>query len=91
MYIKQDLLQCPCCDYFTLNERRSYEICSVCFWEDDGLDINNLEKHSGPNHQTLKEGRANFLAFGACDEQSKKNVVSKKKREQYKVLVRETK
>lgn len=30
------LYQCPCCDYFSLDDRGEYGICSVCFWEDDG-------------------------------------------------------
>ncbi|MFF1770133.1 CPCC family cysteine-rich protein [Streptomyces sp. NPDC058249] len=29
---------CPCCGFLTLDERGSYEICPVCFWEDDGQD-----------------------------------------------------
>ncbi|MBW4450056.1 MAG: hypothetical protein KME38_25295 [Spirirestis rafaelensis WJT71-NPBG6] len=29
---------CPCCSYKTLLERGGYEICPVCFWEDDGQD-----------------------------------------------------
>jgi hypothetical protein len=59
---------CPCCGYFTLGESGSWEICSVCFWEDDGdwrLDV-----VSGPNHITLRKARANYLEFGACDEHS---------------------
>ena len=27
--------KCPCCGYFTLDERGEYDICPVCFWEDD--------------------------------------------------------
>ena len=26
---------CPCCGCFTLEERGGYDICPVCFWEDD--------------------------------------------------------
>ncbi len=57
---------CACCGFNTLTERGAYDICPVCFWEDDG----NMEAdaYSGPNHMTLREGRDNFLKFGACDE-----------------------
>lgn len=46
-------VQCYCCGYFTIEERGQYEICDVCFWEDDGCD--DLLRHSGPNHMTLEE------------------------------------
>ncbi len=43
---------CPSCGYPTLTERCSWEICSVCFWEDDGQD-DQEEKDvwGGPNGQ----------------------------------------
>lgn len=66
-------VQCYCCGYFTIEERGQYEICDVCFWEDDGC--NDLLRYSDPNHMTLEEGRKNFLEFGACEERFLKNVV----------------
>ena len=30
---------CPCCGYLTLNERGAYDICPVCFWEDDAYIV----------------------------------------------------
>ena len=32
------LYPCPCCRYKTLAERGGFDICPVCFWEDDGKD-----------------------------------------------------
>ncbi|WP_212972005.1 CPCC family cysteine-rich protein [Bacillus sp. J14TS2] len=51
---------CPCCGYKTLEEEPpgSYEICSICFWEDDG----------GANIPSLRKAQKNFLEFGACEE-----------------------
>ena len=66
------LFECPCCRFLTLSEQRGFDICTVCFWEDDGAS--KEEEYSGPNHQTLGEGRANFACFGACDEKAKKHV-----------------
>ena len=37
-YLTQNsLFPCPCCGYKTLSESASgtYEICEICFWEDD--------------------------------------------------------
>lgn len=30
---------CPCCGCLTLDERGGYDICPVCFWEDDAYII----------------------------------------------------
>lgn len=51
---------CPVCGYLTLEERAGYDICSICFWEDDGIDDLEENTHSGPNHMTLKQGREIF-------------------------------
>jgi hypothetical protein len=77
------LEQCPCCDYFTLAKRGQYDICPACFWEDDGVDLNQPDLHSGPNHMTLTEGRANFRALGACDEAARPHVLSPEARRRY--------
>jgi hypothetical protein len=74
---------CPCCDYVSLAERGNYLICPVCFWEDDGQDVDELDEESGPNHITLREGRANFAKFGACDENMVPNVCSPEDRERF--------
>lgn len=60
------LHQCACCDHFSL-EGGDWEICPVCFWEDDGLGISKPDKMSGPNHITLRQARSNFAEFGACE------------------------
>ena len=76
--------QCPCCDYVSLPERGSYLICHVCFWEDDGQDIDQLDEESGPNHGlTLREGRSNFKAFGACEREMVSHVMPASQRERY--------
>ena len=59
--------QCPCCDYFSLHKRAAYDICPVCYWEDDGQGLGQLDEVSGPNHITLREGRDNFARCGAAD------------------------
>lgn len=67
--------QCPCCDYVSLPERAQYIICRVCFWEDDGQDVDELDRPSGPNNGiTLREGRANFERLGACEARFVQNV-----------------
>jgi hypothetical protein len=60
---------CPCCGYLTLRERGMYEICPVCFWEDDGQDDHDADDaRGGPNRGlSLTEARHNFTAYGASE------------------------
>jgi len=45
---------CPCCDYVRLAERSNYLICPVCFWEDDGQDLESLDQASGTYKNVVK-------------------------------------
>lgn len=50
---------CPCCGYKTLPERGGYDLCPVCWWEDDG---GAPWEYCGPNAQTLVEAQQEYLA-----------------------------
>lgn len=64
--------RCPCCGYLTLCGRAGYEICPVCFWEDDGQDSHDADEvRGGPNGSlSLTQARQNFREFGASDRKS---------------------
>merc|ERR1711916_340639 len=68
--IFENLQQCPCCLYFTLHERGAFEICPVCYWEDDGQDESDVtEVRNGPNGElSLSKARQNFATYAAADE-----------------------
>ncbi|WP_438304068.1 CPCC family cysteine-rich protein [Streptomyces sp. HUAS TT11] len=61
--------RCPCCGFITLAERGAYEICHVCFWEDDGQDEHDADEIRGGANGglSLREARRNFQEVGACD------------------------
>ena len=69
-------LRCPCCGCKTLSARTAFEICEVCFWEDDGQDDGDADEfRGGPNGSlSLTEARANYLRFGASEESMVENV-----------------
>lgn len=48
---------CPGCGYFTLMGRGNYDICPICFWEDEGFDDTDLNRESEANPHTLVEHR----------------------------------
>lgn len=56
---------CPCCHYPTLSERQTYEICSLCNWEDEGQDDHDADEVlGGPNKDySLTEARENFKKY----------------------------
>lgn len=68
--------RCPCCCFVTLRERGGYEICPVCFWEDDGQDDHDADEvRGGPNARlSLTAARDNFARHGASDPKHVKHV-----------------
>lgn len=61
---------CPCCGYKTLTEAPpgTYDICEICFWEDDGVQYRDPDYYGGANTVSLREAQTNFNKLGACDE-----------------------
>jgi hypothetical protein len=66
--LREARCQCPCCDYYTLESRGRYTVCPACFWEDDGIDLDDIDGVSSANHISLRKARANFARLGAADE-----------------------
>lgn len=62
-------IPCPCCGVRTLQENGGFEMCPVCYWEDDGQsDADADVVRGGPNGSlSLSEARRNFAEFGASD------------------------
>lgn len=60
---------CPCCGHLTFDEPPgSYEICSVCFWEDDNIQLRWPDWPGGANKPSLIEAQQIFQRIGACEE-----------------------
>jgi hypothetical protein len=56
---------CRCCGYLTLDEEPpgTYNICQVCYWEDDSIN-----DAGGANVVSLNTARENFRKFYASEE-----------------------
>jgi len=73
-----NLYVCTCCGYRTLKEEPpgSYDICGVCFWEDDGVQYDDPDCEGGANGVSLRLGQKNFEKFGACEIDDLEHVVN---------------
>ena len=58
--------RCDCCGYFTVAEK--YDICPVCFWENDPDQSACPDCAGGSNGVCLVEAKRNYKMFGACEE-----------------------
>lgn len=57
---------CACCGFLTMDEpeQGSFDICAVCFWQDDEVQFNNVNYRGGANDESLSEARDNYKKFG---------------------------
>ena len=63
----KDRYPCPCCGYLILEEPPgSYDICPICYWEDD-LSQLRFPLTTGANHVNLLDGQRNYDRDGVCE------------------------
>ncbi len=74
---------CACCGYYTLEspQGESYEICPVCFWEDDPVQNKDPDFAGGANRVSLHKARENYKKCGASEGRILKYVRSPKEEE----------
>jgi hypothetical protein len=60
---------CPCCGFLTLQGAPpgTFEICPVCYWEDDEVQFRDPTYQGGANNVSLQQARINFRALGAVE------------------------
>lgn len=49
--------RCPCCGQVVVEE---YEICPVCKWQNDPVQLAHPDTSRGANYMTLNEARAAY-------------------------------
>jgi hypothetical protein len=66
---------CPCCGFEVYDSPPgSYDICPICYWEDDAQQLFFPLNQGGANQCSLVEAQVNFVQFGACTRSVSKNV-----------------
>ncbi len=53
---------CPCCGYKSLNIKPpgTFEICEVCYWQDDPIQYNDPDFEGGANKVSLRQAQKLF-------------------------------
>lgn len=74
-------VSCPCCGSLTLDEKDHFEICPVCFWEDNPIQSNDKEYTGGANEMSLNEARNNYNRYRAVSKDFTSKVRKPKKEE----------
>jgi hypothetical protein len=52
----------------------TFEICPVCFWEDDNMQFDNPDYEGGANVVSLNQARENYKRIGAISADSSAHV-----------------
>lgn len=59
---------CPCCGHLVfIDPPGSYDICPVCFWEDDPVQLGDPSYAGGANVPSLMEAQRTYAAIGAME------------------------
>ncbi|MEV6810547.1 CPCC family cysteine-rich protein [Micromonospora sp. NPDC051296] len=75
IYVVSGVFPCPCCGRLTFaGGPGSYEICPVCFWEDDQIQLRWPNWSGGANKPSLIEAQATFARIGVCEERLVRHV-----------------
>jgi len=74
MVTNNSQFHCNCCGNFTLMEEGHYEVCPVCFWEDDPIQSQNETFAGGANEMSLCEARQHYKLLGAISADVLKHV-----------------
>ncbi|MDJ0940838.1 MAG: CPCC family cysteine-rich protein [Woeseiaceae bacterium] len=65
---------CPCCGFIVFTDLQGWEICPICFWEDDPIQLCDPWYEGGANTLSLVQSQKNFVELGAMERRFLKHV-----------------
>ncbi|WP_437225940.1 CPCC family cysteine-rich protein [Planctomicrobium sp. SH661] len=67
---------CPICGHKTLDARCDWDVCPICFWEDDVLENKGDRTSSANQGLRISEAQANYMVFESCSKDHERSVRS---------------
>jgi hypothetical protein len=58
---------CPACGYLTSSFPGSFDLCPICWWEDDPVQLQCPDQRGGANGPSLIESQRHFAECSASD------------------------
>jgi len=55
------MIKCPVCGQYEFRKENDFDICSVCGWENDAIQLENPDDDLGANQISLKEYRQGYI------------------------------
>ena len=52
------MIKCPICDGYDFEEDNDFDVCEVCGWENDGVQLDDPNYRGGANRLSLNEAKA---------------------------------
>ena len=54
------MIKCPVCSEYEYEEDNDFDICDICGWENDGVQLDDPNYRGGANRVCLNEARAKW-------------------------------
>jgi hypothetical protein len=58
------MIKCPICGKYDFAEEDDYDICTICGWENDGLQMSQHDYAGGANWLSVNQARENYRCYG---------------------------
>ncbi|MBR1552882.1 MAG: hypothetical protein IJ631_02570 [Schwartzia sp.] len=55
-------IKCPVCGEYAFEEEDDFDVCDICYWENDGYQMAHPDYNGGANKMSLNEARAAWKA-----------------------------
>ncbi len=55
------MIKCPVCGQYEFRRENDFDICSVCGWENDVIQLENPDEDLGANQTSLNEYRQDYI------------------------------